>query len=305
MRVLVTGATGFIGTRLVERLLDDGIETRVLVRDPEADGARELADAGAELARGDLTRPDGLAEALRDVDVAYFLVHMIGDDDEYPAIERAAAGRFARAASEAGVKRMIYLGGLGEGEGSRHLASRGETADALAAEGPPLTYFRAAMVVGAGSESFELLRGIVELLPVMPVTDSLENETQPIGIDDVVSYLRDALDVPESAGREVQIGGPDVVTHREAIEAMARALGRRAPLGIPMSEEIARPATVAAGAATVTSGSPQVAAELSFGLLEPTVVSDPSGAELFDIRPRSIDDVMSSAVEASRQAARA
>ena len=159
------------------------------------------------------------------------------------------------------------------------------------------------MVVGAGSESFELLRGIVELLPVMPVPDSLENETQPIGVDDVVAYLRAALDVPESAGREIQIGGPDVVTYREAIEAMARALGRRAPRAIPMSDEIARPATVAASAAALTSGTPEVAAELSFGLLEPTVVSDPSGAELFDIRPRSIDDVMSSAVEASREPA--
>ena len=113
------------------------------------------------------------------------------------------------------------------------------------------------MVVGAGSESFELLRSIVELLPVMPVPDSLESETQPIGIDDVVSYLRAALDVPESAGREIQIGGPDVVTHREAIEAMARALGRRAPRAIPMSDEIARPATVAAGAAALTSGTPR------------------------------------------------
>ena len=301
MRVLVTGATGFIGRRLTARLLEDGIETRALVRDPESDDARELAGAGAELVRGDLTRPDGLERALSGVDTAYFLVHMIGDGDDYPAIERAAAARFARAASSAGVGRLIYLGGLGDGTGSRHLASRGETAEALAAEGPPLTYFRAAMVVGAGSESFELLRGIVELLPVMPVPDFLETETQPIGVDDVVSYLRAALDVPESAGREIQIGGPDVVTHREAIEAMARALGRRAPRAIPMSDEIARPRTVAAGAAALTSGSPQVAAELSFGLLEPTVVSDEAGAALFDIRPRSIDDVMSSAVEASRE----
>jgi uncharacterized protein YbjT (DUF2867 family) len=228
---------------------------------------------------------------------------MIDDSEEYPAIERAAAARFARAARGAGVGRMIYLGGLGDEASSRHLAARHETAAALAAEGPPLTYFRAAMVIGPGSESYELLRAIVERLPVIPATDWLETETQPIGAEDVVDYLREALDVEEAAGREVQIGGPRVLTHLELVEEMAAALGRRPPRRIPMSAELARPATVAAGAAAVTSGSREIAAQISLGLTEPTVVTDPSGAKLFSVRPTALDAVLAEAVDTSADAA--
>jgi uncharacterized protein YbjT (DUF2867 family) len=298
MRVLVTGATGFIGGLLVRRLLDDGLKVRCLVRDSETDQAADLAAAGGELFVADLTRPQGIAEAMTDVDAAYFLVHMIGDREDYPAIERAAAARFARAAREAGVERMIYLGGLGDDAGSKHLAARHETAAALAAEGPPLTYFRAAMVIGAGSESYELLRGIAEKLPAMPAPAWLETETQPIGAADVVEYLREALDVPESAGREIQIGGPQVVTHLDLVSEMAAALGRKPPRRIPMPAQVARPASVAAAAAAVTPGDPEVAAEISLGLTTPTVVDDPSGAELFKARPRPLDSVLAGAVDA-------
>jgi uncharacterized protein YbjT (DUF2867 family) len=297
-RILVTGATGFIGGLLARRLLDDGFEVRCLVRDPDAERARELEELGCELAVADLTRPRGVAEALAGVRVAYFLVHMIGDSEDYPAIERAAAGRFGRLAREAGVERMIYLGGLGEEETSKHLAARHDTAAALAAEGPPLTYFRAAMVIGPGSESYELLRGIVERLRVLPVPGWLHTKTQPIGAADVIEYLRDAIDVPESAGREIEIGGPQVVTHLELVNEMARALGRKPPRRIAMSGEIARPATVAAGAAAVTTGDPGIASEISLGLTTPTVVDDPSGAELFSIVPQRLDAVLAEAIDA-------
>ena len=296
-RILVTGATGFIGRRLVRRLLADGFEVRCAIRDPQAAGSRALADAGCELAVVDLTRPGGLKEALTGIDAAYFLVHMIGGGEDYPAIERAAAARFARAAKAAGVARLIYLGGLGETSTSRHLAARHEVAGALRGEGPPLTYFRAAMVIGPGSESYELLRAIVERLPVLPAPDWLGTKTQPIGAADVVDYLRAALDVPESTGREIQIGGPQVLTHLELVDEMARALGHRPPRRIAVSAEVARPATVAAGAAAVTPGSGRIAAELSFGLTTPTVVTDPSGAELFPIRPRRLDAVLADAVD--------
>lgn len=296
-RVLVTGATGFVGGLLAHRLLDDGYAVRCLVR-RRGPASAALEQAGCQLALGDLTHEAGLREALEGVDVAYFLVHMIGSSEDYPEVEQAAASRFARAVRDAGVERVIYLGGLGDVTESRHLAARHRVAETLAAEGPPLTYFRAAMVIGPGSESYELLRGIVARLPALPAPQWLRTPTQPIGAGDVVSYLREALDVPESVGREIQIGGPEVVTHLELVGEMARAMGRRPPLLIPMSAEVARPATIAAGAAAVTPGTPSVASELCHGLTTPSVVTDAGGAALFRTRPRHLDAVLAEAVDA-------
>ena len=154
------------------------------------------------------------------------------------------------------------------------------------------------MVIGPGSESYELLRGIVEKLPAMPAPDWLETRTQPIGAGDLVDYLREALDLPETGGREIELGGPQVVTHLELVEEMAAALGRRAPRMVPASSEIARPETVAAGVATVTPGMPEIAAEISLGLTTPSVVSDRSGEELFSVRPKRLDAVLAEAVDA-------
>lgn len=302
-RVLVTGATGFIGGLLARRMLDDGCRVRCLARE-RGPASAALEQAGCELALADLTHDEGLREALAGVEVAYFLVHMIGSSEDYPEVERAAASRFARAAKEAGAKRTIYLGGLGDVSESRHLAARHRVAETLAAEGPPLTYLRAAMVIGPGSESYELLRAIVARLPALPAPEWLSTATQPIGAGDVVSYLREALDVPESIGREVQIGGPEVVTHLELVREMARAMGRRRPRLIPMSAEVARPATIAAGAAAVTPGTPSVAAELCHGLTSPSVVTDPSGAAIFRTRPRHLDAVLAEAVDAVAAGAR-
>lgn len=297
--ILVTGGTGFVGSRVVRRLLDQGFEVRCLVRRPDGDAALALEAAGAELYPGDLQRPGGLAEAMDGVGAAYFLVHMIGLGDDYPAIERAAASRFARAAVTAGVERVIYLGGLGDDGASKHLAARHATATALEAEGPPLTYFRAAMVIGPGSESYELLRGIVERLPVLPAPRWLETPTQPIGDRDLVAYMCEALEVEESAGREVQVGVPEVVTHLELVDEMAAALGHRRPRRLAVSDALARPATVAAGAAAVTPGNRGIAAEISLGLTTPTVVTDSSGAELFRTRPRPLAAVLGEAVDAA------
>jgi uncharacterized protein YbjT (DUF2867 family) len=303
-KILVTGATGFIGHLLAERLIEDGFDVRCLVRDPTSERAAELERIGCEIHVADLTRPDGVAAALEDVGLAYFLVHMISDDEDYPAIERAAAVRFARLAREAGVGRIVYLGGLGDETTSKHLAARHDVAAALAADGPPLTYFRAAMVIGPGSESYELLRAIVERMPVLPAPNWLETKTQPIGAGDVISYLREAIDVSEAAGREIQIGGPDVLTHLDVVNEMARALGRKPPWRIKMSAELARPATVAAGAGAITDGDRDVAVEISLGLTTPTIVTDPSGAELFTTHPHRIDAVLAEAIDNAEAAVR-
>jgi uncharacterized protein YbjT (DUF2867 family) len=303
VKILVTGATGFIGGRLARRLVDDGFDVLCLTREPGSEAARELAASGCELVAVDLTRSDGLEDALAGIGVAYFLVHMIGTGDDYPTAERDAARRFARAAKRAGVERVIYLGGLGERAESRHLSSRAAVAEVLRAEGPPLTYFRASIVIGAGSESYELLRGIVERLPALPAPEWLASETQPIGADDVIDYLRTAIDVPETVGREIQIGGPDIATYLDLVNRMAEALGTAPPRRVRVSERIARPRSVAAGAAAVTPGTPEVARELGLGLEHPTVVTDPDGARLFDIRPRRLDDVLALAVDGAEEPA--
>lgn len=294
----VAGATGFVGRRLVPALLRRGHPVRCLVRDPER--AASVLPEAAELVEADLERPDGLAGKLEGVVHAHFLVHLMDQGSDYADRERNLAAGFARAALRAGVGRISYLGGLGER--SPHLASRQATAEALADHGPPLTYFRAAMIVGPGSESYELLRSIVDRLPVAPSPKWLDNRTQPLGSRDLVAYLRDSPLVAEAAGRTVEIGGPDVLSHREVIVELARQMGVHGPRWLPITERIARPQVMAAGAATLTYGDPAVAAELALGLQEETIVNDPSGARLFDVRPERIATVFQRCLDEEERA---
>jgi uncharacterized protein YbjT (DUF2867 family) len=293
MRVAVAGATGFIGRRLVPALLANGDEVRCLVRDAER--AADLRAAGAELAVADLAENPDLDGALAGVDIAYYLVHMMSAPG-YLEPELAAARSFAAAAKRDGVERVVYLGGLGaDASASPHLRSRHATAEALAANGPPLTYFRAAMVIGAGSESFVLLKAIAERMPFVPAKEWLRHRTQPIGVREVIRYLRQAPAVATSRGREVQIGGPRVYTHLELVDLMARELGRRSKRKVPLYG--ATPGVVSAGAAIVTRGDQRVAAELTLSLAQDTIVTDPSGSAPFGIVAEPIPVALHRALE--------
>jgi uncharacterized protein YbjT (DUF2867 family) len=294
MRTLVTGATGFVGGRLAAELLERGDEVACLVRD--AGRAAELERAGTELYEGDVLERDSLAPALEGADVAYYLIHGMGrgSGGDFAERERHAARNFAAAVREAGVARTVYLGGLGSRPRSQHLKSRHETGRLLAAEGPPLSYFRAAMVVGSGSESYKTLRHLVSRLPVMVAPSWLKTRTQPIDVDDVVAYLAQAPGLDAAAGREIEIGGPDVVSYGEMLDRMAVALGKRPRPKLPVP--VLSPGLSSRWIGLVTPVDAGVARPLVEGLSTETVVEDPSAASLFDVTPMGIDAALRKAI---------
>jgi uncharacterized protein YbjT (DUF2867 family) len=216
-KVLITGATGYIGGHLAPALLQHGLHVRCLARDP----SRAMLPGRAEVVQGDVLQERTLPPALDGIDVAYYLVHsMGGGDGAFAQRDRAGAEAFARTASTAGVRRVVYLGGL-EGGDSEHLRSREEVAGILAAAVPDTVHARAAMVIGAGSASFLILRHLVQRLPAMVCPRWIDTRTQPIAIRDVVGALAALADPATPATSEVQLGGADVLSYREMMHRYA------------------------------------------------------------------------------------
>lgn len=290
--VLIAGATGYIGRKLALRLAGTGIETRCMARRPES--AEDLKEAGCAVVRGDVLERDGLDQALDGIRTAFYLVHSMGRGGrgDFAEADRRAAENFARAAKRAGVERIVYLGGLGQG-GSRHLRSREETARTLAAVGIPLTYLRAAVVIGAGSESFRTIYWLVKRLPVMVTPRWTTIATQPIGITDVVEALARSLDHPVEG--EIQLGGPDVTTYGGLMDEMARAIGRRPPFRIRVP--LLSPGVSSLWVGLVTPVDVGVARPLIEGLTTETVVTDRSGMDALGLEPEPTSVAMLKAVE--------
>jgi uncharacterized protein YbjT (DUF2867 family) len=275
--IAVAGSTGYIGGLLCRRLREEGHDVRALARDPAR--AADLKAAGCEVRRADVLEPETLGPALGEAEVAYYLVHSMGRGSagDFAERDQRAARNFAAAAASAGVQRVVYLGGLGDG--SKHLDSRHATAEALGEGEVPVVYFRAAAVIGAGSESFRTVYHLVRRLPAMVTPRWVSTRTQPIAVADAVAYLAAAADLGLLVDREVQIGGPDVTTYGEMIDALARVLGRRPPLRITVPLLTPRLSSLWIGLVTpVDSG---VARPLIEGLAVETVVTNPGGMESF------------------------
>lgn len=297
MTILVTGATGAIGGRLVDRLVAAGELPRIASREPSKLHARWPDLDATEL---DVLRPATIAPALEGVSAAYYLVHSMEAAAQGDFKKRDAEGAtlFGEAADDAGVKRLIYLGGLGDDEDdlSEHLESRHETGRILAETGPPLLEFRASMVVSADSASFTMLTDLVKRLPAMVVPRWVDTPSQPIAIDDVLSYLVAGLDTPLESGRTiVEIGGPDVTTYRQMIETVAAERGRD-PLivGVPLLSLSLSSHWVG----LVTSVSSALARPLIEGMMTPMVVRDDEARRRFpDIEPMSFVDALRLALD--------
>ncbi len=285
-KVAVTGATGYIGTRLVPRLVAAGYAVRCLARSPRKLADRPwYADPRVEVVASDLGDESSLTDELRGCAAAFYLVHSMQSGSDYAAKDREMARRFARAAAAAGVGRIIYLGGLGEPDQrlSAHLASRREV-ERLLADGPvPVTTLRAAMIVGSGSASFEILRYLAERLPILITPRWVRTECQPISINDVLHYLVQCLTVPETSGRTLEIGGPDVVSYHQLLQIMAeeRGLPRRLIIPVP----VLTPRLSSWWIHLVTPVSAQMARPLAEGLRNRVVLHDDEAARLM---PRAL-----------------
>ncbi|MBA3613799.1 MAG: SDR family oxidoreductase [Nitrospirales bacterium] len=291
--ILLTGATGYVGGRLLGRLEQEGRQVRCLVRRPEHLISR--VGSGVEVVAGDVLDQDSLTRGMHNVEAAYYLVHSMGASGSFEEADRRAARNFGEAARAAGLTRLIYLGGLGDDRESLspHLRSRHEVGEVLRNSGVPVMELRASIVLGSGSLSFEMIRALVERLPVMLTPSWVRVPAQPIGIDDVLAYLYAALDVPLPESRIVEIGGDDVVSYGDLMQEYARQRGLRR-LMIPVPLLTPRLSSLWLG--LVTPLYARVGRKLIQSIKYPTVVRDDAARRLFAIEPISVRDAIARAL---------
>jgi uncharacterized protein YbjT (DUF2867 family) len=293
MRILLTGATGYVGGVLLGELQRQGHVVRCLARRPEKLAGR--TGPATEVMAGDASDPDDLARACAGMDVAYWLVHSMEGGVDFERADRLAAERFAAAARGAGVRRLIYLGGLGADDDrlSAHLRSRHEVGAILRAGGGDVVEFRASIIIGAGSFSFDLVRTLVERLPVMICPAWLATPTQPIAIGDIVAYLAAAIGLPPGPPRIFEIGGPDRVSYGAIMQEYARQRGL-ARLMIPVP--VLTPRLSSLWLKLVTPRYSKVGRKLIDGLKNPTVVTSDAALREFPIRPRDLRTAVHDAI---------
>ncbi len=291
--ILMTGATGYVGGRLLSRLEAPGRRVRCMTRRPEALLSR--VGPATEVVFADVLDPASLPEAMEGGTTAYYLVHSMGSADNFEEQDRAAARQFGAAARAAGVRRIVYLGGLGETDraASPHLRSRQEVGALLRASGVEVIEFRASIVLGSGSLSFEMIRALVERLPVMIAPRWVAVKTQPIGITDLLNYLVAALDLPAEGTRIFEIGGADQVSFGELMKEYARQRGiRRRIIPVPMLS----PRLSSLWLGLVTPLYVRVGRKLIDSMTAPTVVRDPSARQAFPLTPLGVRAAMAQAI---------
>lgn len=280
--VLLTGASGYVGGRLLKALQKKGVGVRCFARRPEY--LRSRAVAGTEIVRGDVLDPASLKRALDGVPSAYYLVHSMGSADSFEEKDREGARNFAAAARAAGVRRIIYLGGLGDsgGELSIHLRSRHEVGEVLRESGVPVIEFRASIVIGSGSLSFEMVRALAERLPVMITPKWVAMTAQPISISEIIEYLLAALEIVAPTNSIYEIGGADIVSYGDIMREYSRQRSLRC-LMIPVPVLTPRLSSLWLG--LVTPLYARVGRKLIDSIIHPTVVRDDAALKTFSIRP--------------------
>ena len=299
-KILITGGTGYVGGRLIPLLRDRSSEflLRLMARKPEYLRARVGDDC--EIVAGDVTKPETLMAALEGIDTAYYLIHSMGSGEDFEDQDRVAARNFAEAAKANGVKRIVYLGGLGVQDESlsKHLRSRHEVGVVLRESGAQVIEFRASIVIGSGSLSFELIRALVQKLPVMICPKWVSTQAQPIAIEDVLAYLSYAIDHVAGESRVYEIGGPKQVSYGDLMREYARQRGLKR-LMIPVPFLSARLSSLRLGLVTPVYAT--IGRKLVESLKNPTIVNDLSALEAFPLRPMSLESAIQRALSKEDQ----